>query len=229
MPKPYENLSGKRFGRLTAKERVIRNRKAYWICDCDCGGVTEVTACNLKSAQIKSCGCLKKEHAWSKYGKRKYIQNPYKPDYKKIYVRWQCIKRRCYDSKFSSYRHYGGRGIRMCKEWRDNFQNFYDWIVRSGYKDGLTVDRINNDGDYCPENCRLTDYYTQSRNKRSNINITFCGQTHCLKDWAEILGISYKTISVRYYRKWPTEKLLKELYDVDKSTRTGWGCVDDSQ
>ena len=118
------------------------------------------------------------------------------------------MKERCYNKKCKSYKNYGGRGIKMCKEWEDNPKAFADWAVSNGYEKSLTLDRINNNGDYCPENCRWVTRKEQQRNRRVNVLLSLNGETHVLADWAVILGVSANTISYHLKRG----KTFDEIY-----------------
>ena len=120
------------------------------------------------------------------------------------------MRDRCYNTNRSQYTDYGGRGIVVCQEWLDDFMNFYNWAIDNGYKDGLTIDRINNDGNYEPDNCRWVDSKTQQRNRRNNRNFTYQGETHCLKEWCEILGLRYNTVVNRIHKShWTIEQALE--------------------
>lgn len=110
------------------------------------------------------------------------------------------MKDRCYNKNNSRYARYGGRGIKVCEEWLHDFMAFYNWAINNGYDESLTIDRIDNDGDYCPENCRWATQREQSRNRSSNVAITIGNSTRTLLEWCEIFGLSYSTVSMRYRR-----------------------------
>lgn len=155
-------LSGKQFGKLTVLKRKGTNKhgKTIWECECDCGKHVVVVGSNLVSGGTVSCGCLKNEMVskrFKKHGMRKT----------KIYSKWQNIKRRCIDKKDSHYKYYGGRGISVCEEWlgEHGFENFYKWAMSSGYEDGLSIERKDVNGDYCPENCTWIHLKYQAKNK----------------------------------------------------------------
>lgn len=197
-------MTGQKFGRLTALYRLYNYHKkgVYWLCVCECGNLTEVSSLNLLSYHTTSCGCLQKEmtsKARKKHGKR----------HTKIYGVWQGMKRRCYNKNNPKYPIYGGRGITVCDEWNDDFQAFYNWAMSNGYKNGLTLDRINCDGNYEPNNCRWATQQQQQRNRRNNHNITLNGETHCLLEWCEILGVNYNTVTSRLHYGWSVEKALE--------------------
>lgn len=128
----------------------------------------------------------------------------------RIYFIWKSMKQRCHNKNSSNYERYGGRGIKVCDEWRNDFQNFYNWSIQNGYSDDLTIDRINNDGNYDPSNCRWATAKEQSNNKRNNKHYECNGETHTLGEWGSILGISSATIWARLKRGWSVEKTLTQ-------------------
>ena len=193
----FEDLSGQRFGRLVVIGRDDRDsRKTYFNCKCDCGNVKSVRADSLKAGLIRSCGCMKKEQDRTNLA----ANHLHKMSGTRPYEIWQGIKKRCYNPHDVRYDRYGGRGIKVCDEWRDDFRAFYDWAMQSGYNETLTIDRIDNDGDYCPENCRWSNHQEQARNRSSNIRITIGNATKTLTEWCEIFQLDSKTILARYHR-----------------------------
>ena len=121
---------------------------------------------------------------------------------------WANMIQRCHNPNNRQYSNYGGRGITVCESWRDDYSHFKEWALKSGYAQGLTIDRIDNNDGYSPQNCRWATYKEQSRNKRSNRNITFNGETKCLREWSETVGISVPTISRRLQDGWSIEATL---------------------
>lgn len=152
----------------------------YVQCVCECGNISFKRYNDVKNGNAKSCGCKKKElnrEASTKHGlTSKKGKHP-------IYISWEEMKRRCYNKKSDQYKDYGGRGITVCDEWREHPEVFYKWALDNGWEEGLTIDRIENDGNYEPSNCRWSDRPTQLRNTRRNINLTIFGETKCLQDW----------------------------------------------
>lgn len=139
------------------------------------------------------------------------VKNPnYKhgKSYHPLYIRWKGMKERCYNTNHNSYHNYGARGILMCDEWRDSFESFLNWSISNGYASELTLDRIDNNKGYSPENCRWTDMKVQSNNTRKNVCITFNGETKTLSQWAEQLGGTHYLVAMRLKRGWTVEEAL---------------------
>ena len=199
----YKDISCQKFGRLTALYR-IHNIKGYtkWLCVCECGKFTESNISNLLRGRICSCGCLQKEMA------RKANVKHCKSNTHLYYV-WRSIKYRCYNKNTKAFKNYGARGIAVCDEWLHDFQAFYEWSMSHGYNDTLTIDRIDNNGDYEPSNCRWITMKQQARNRRTNVNYTINGETHCVMDWCKILGLNYKTVYARIKRGWSIERAFE--------------------
>ena len=202
------NLINHKFGRLTViSQEKSKGGKTIWKCLCDCGNITTVTSTNLTCGKINSCGCLRKEQITN----RNTTHNLTKTQ---IYKVWKSIKQRCYNKKLPCYKNYGGRGIFVCKEWKDNFESFYKWSMENGYFEDkgeyktnlLTIDRIDNNKDYSPQNCRWVDRKIQARNKRGVRNIYYNGEELCLSEWCEMLNLNYRTIIGRLSRGWSVEK-----------------------
>ncbi|GHV79777.1 hypothetical protein AGMMS49944_15680 [Spirochaetia bacterium] len=128
----------------------------------------------------------------------------------KLYHTWCNMKARCYEENRSDYKYYGGRGIKVCDEWKNDFFAFRKWSEANGYVDflNLEIDRINNDGDYCPKNCRWSTLVVQHRNRSDNHFITIHGIAHCLSEWCEIYDIKHQTFESRIKRGWSKEKAL---------------------
>lgn len=203
----FEDLTGRRFGRLTVIEIAPRNPSSpstRWYCQCDCGNKTIAYAPMLKNGTKLSCGCLKKERQLmtaTKHGGRRT----------RLYHIWSMMKQRTDNPKHTAYKNYGGKGVRVCTEWHDDFAAFRDWALSSGYKDSLTIDRIDVNGNYEPGNCRWVSKAEQNRNQTRNVRLTYNGETLLMSDWAKRLGISaqalYRRINVL---QWPLERALSE-------------------
>lgn len=194
--KNVKDLTGQRFGGLIVISlQPTESRKTYWICQCDCGEVKIVRSDNLQCGAIKSCGCLKKEQD----KKNLTTHHNHMKSGTIIFKKWQGMKARCYDKHNSRFCRYGGRGITVCEEWKNDFTAFYDWAMDNGYKEDLTIDRIDNDKGYYPENCRWATIKEQCNNRSTNVKITIGNATKTLTQWCEIFNVKYKTINKRYH------------------------------
>lgn len=203
MKKTRCNYEGHKFGRLTVLEYAYtKGKRAFWKCQCECGTVAYINSGNLKSGNSKSCGCLHNEELQKRVTKHGATKT-------RLYNIWHKIIQRCCDPKDSAFKHYGGRGITICDEWRNSFEAFRDWALLNGYSDELTIDRIDNNGNYEPSNCRWATNEIQANNKRTNRMITYDGKTQTVKQWADELGLNYYTLHSRITkRNWSIERAL---------------------
>lgn len=203
----FKDLTGEKIGRLTVIKRVENNKanNAQWLCQCECGKEIITTTANLKRRHSKSCGCLRKEHT-SGINNNFYKHGMYNT---KLYQTWHNMKQRCFNKNSSHYKNYGGRGIKVCDEWLE-FMNFYNWAMSNEYSEELTIDRIDVNGNYEPDNCRWVDNKTQCNNKRNNHLITYNGKTHTMMEWSRLLNIKYDVLRFRLKRGWDIEKALTE-------------------
>jgi hypothetical protein len=210
----FKDLTGMKFGRWTVESFGGKKGHNNWNCRCDCGNEKVVCATTLLANTSKSCGCLRSDFAKSKAfvpkidGKRTAEHNIY-----------HLIRFRCFNNACRCYHRYGGRGITVCKRWRESFLNFLADMGRRPSKKH-SIDRIDNNGSYtcgkCDEcvenewtaNCRWATPSQQIRNQERNHRITFCGETLCVTDWANRLGLKVHTIIVRLIRGWTAEEAL---------------------
>lgn len=201
---PAADLTGLTFGRLTVislKSHPPRRHKR-WNCLCECGETTVVHHGALTSGHTRSCGCLRVEVTTANETTHDDTGSP-------EYVCWQNMKKRCYSQTNISYPAYGGRGIRVCPEWADSYERFLADMGRRPSPQH-SLDRIDNDGHYTPENCRWTDRRTQLRNRSNSRLLTFKGRTQILADWATEIGISDKVLDRRLGLGWSVERALTE-------------------
>lgn len=194
----YEDLTGRRFGRLVVTKRIIKNNKGFWLCVCDCGKIVLMREkTELLSGRRKSCGCYNRDRI-TKHG----------DSYSALYSVWHSMKVRCYTKTSIPYKNYGGRGITVCEKWRNDYTAFRDWALGHGYAKGLTLDRIDNNGNYTPENCRFVDMRTQSNNRRSTRHISYKGITQSVAEWGRTLGVRPELILDRLKKNWPLADAL---------------------
>lgn len=209
----YIDLTGKRFGRWTvigpAEDKVLPSGyvEKMWECVCDCGSVRTVRGKSLRGGISKSCGCLQRELMGDRTRKHGGFGT-------RLYAVWNSMRQRCNNKQHYAYHNYGGRGISICDEWND-FDVFRAWALSSGYREDadrgeLTLDRIDVDGPYAPENCRWADMKDQADNRRSSILVTYHGETKPLVVFAKELGIGYTTAWKRYKNGASIEEVLRK-------------------
>lgn len=197
------DIAGQRFGRLVAIKPVSTDKygQVEWFCQCDCGNGCVTIVNRLRKGKTRSCGCLKDEGNNCRHGMA----------YSRLWRIYSQMKGRCYRESHKRYQDYGGRGITICDEWLgDNgFERFIEWSYSNGYSANLTIDRIDNDKGYFPDNCRWADRKTQGRNTRRNHLMTLNGETKTAIEWSEITGIPYSTLLQRSDAlHWDDEKTL---------------------
>jgi hypothetical protein len=197
------DATGMRFGMLTARTESGRNKfgQVLWLCDCDCGAVSLVPTEALRSGGTKSCGCLKA----SQKGQSRKTGT--------LYHTWRSMMRRCYEASHHAYAGYGGRGIAVCDRWREYLNFEADMRPRPV---GMSLDRIDNDGNYSKENCRWATRVEQANNRRAPITrkdskfIEYNGERLSIREWAERIGLKKATLLVRLKNGWPVERALTE-------------------
>ena len=195
----FTDLTGQIYGRLKVIEfGGYNNHKAVtWKCICECGKEVVVRSDHLRYGRVQSCGCIKKETT-SKRGKDNQKHGMWNT---RIYHIWQRMKQRCDGtSNSNNKKSYFEKGIRVCDEWKESFETFYDWAINNGYDEKLSIDRIDNSKGYCPENCHWVSMKEQSCNRRNNRLITYKGKTQTVSEWAVELGIKPRTLHNRLYR-----------------------------
>ena len=200
----FIDLSGQRFGRLMVLKRVENSNRGQsrFLCKCDCGNETIVHALNLKKGSTKSCGCYRQECGVKNntiHGMTGTL----------VYKIWRLMIARCEDSKEVSYKNYGGRGITVCKQWRYSFETWYADMGEMPTPKH-TLERINNDGNYEPSNCRWATWKEQCNNRRNNHIIEFNGQCKTIAQWSDIIGIPQGTLFARIHAGWTIEKSLTQ-------------------
>lgn len=209
-----KDIAGHKYNRLTVIEfaGLDRYSKAQWICKCDCGNLTVVNGSRITSGLTKSCGCLQKEIAHNRELRRNQIKYSCRPA--RLYSVWNNMKQRCTNPDNPAYLRYGAQGIELYADWMD-FEKFMEWAYSSGYDDSLTIDRIDNDKGYYPENCRWVDKIIQGQNRRNVILVEYRGEVQPLSKLAREHGIKPHTARGRYYQGWSIDKILETPLNED--------------
>ena len=199
------NLIGRRFGKLTVVEQDGKDNSGHttWKCKCDCGKMTIARGSHLKNGDIQSCGCIGKEELIARSTKHGL-------EHTRLYRIWQGMLIRCYNPKANRYSRYGGRGIIVCDEWRNDLKAFCDWAYSNGYKDNLTLERKDNNGPYSPENCEWATQKEQMNHTSRSRYVTINGITRTVSQWAEANGIKKSAIYSRLKLGWDIERAVTE-------------------
>lgn len=194
------DIAGQRFGRLIATRPVMLGTgHSKWLCVCDCGKLTEVRSNHLRTGAIQSCGCFQREATSAATSSHRMTRTP-------TYVAWQGMKARCQNARRKDWHLYGGRGIKVCERWEDFALFLEDMGERPP---GMTLDRVDANGNYTPDNCRWATPSDQARNRRCNVVIEHQGQRRTMAEWCELKGIAQSTLWNRLNRLgWPVERAL---------------------
>lgn len=208
-----ENLIGKKFNYLTVLEKVEHKdkRHSYYLCRCDCGNEKVIRSDCLKDKRYVSCGCYNRSKT---KGQKALIHGQSRT---KLYHVWAGMKNRCNSKNCYSSKWYRDKGIRVCEEWLE-FEPFYEWCMNNGYRKGLTIDRIDYNGNYEPSNCRWVTMQEQNFNTSRNVRLTYNGRTYCMQQWADILGVNRNTFW-RYIR-------VKNMSVQDVINKCNIKCID---
>lgn len=194
--KKIKDITGQKFGYLVAVKFIKReNNRTYWLCRCECGNECIAYTSQLAKGDKVSCGCKQnKIHGLT---------------YTRLHTIWDSMKKRCFDSNRREYKWYGGKGITVCDEWKNSFISFYEWATTNGYREDLSIDRIDHNGNYEPSNCRWVDSKAQSHNKSNNHWITYQGKTKLVSEWAKDYGMDTGTLCWRLKNGWDLGKALE--------------------
>lgn len=199
--KKFKDLTGIKFGKLTVIKFEGREKRfLMWLCKCDCGNEKIIRGTSLTCVKnpTLSCGC-------NHIGRGNIIHSSSKT---RLYNIWRNMKTRCYDTKATFYKRYGKRGITICDEWKENFKTFKKWSLENGYSDNLEIDRIDNNGNYEPSNCKWATRKEQNNNKSNNHFVEINGETKTLKQWCEYKKIPYVTVTTRIHRGMDDKKAI---------------------
>ena len=198
----FIDLTGQKFGKLTVIERAESSStgKTRWLCECECGNRKIVLRDSLRRGKTISCGC-------NYFVSNKERNKTHGLTGTRLHRIWSSMKQRCNNPTAHSFELYGGRGITVCEEWQNSFDAFYEWSMANGYADNLTIDRIEGNGNYCPENCRWDTMQTQQNNRANNRKVIYKGKEYTLSKLAEELNISSATLAWRLNHGWNENEL----------------------
>ena len=210
-------MVGNRYGRLLVIEELERYRNAagkterVFLCRCDCGNKKIIKMHTLRSGNAISCGCYRKEFISS-------AKSTHRMSGTKIYRVWRSMRRRCNVPTDKAFVNYGARGITVCAEWESDFNEFYKWAISNGYNEGLTIERIDNNKGYSPDNCKWIPRCEQNKNRRMNHYLAYGGRKKTLQEWANEIGVNRCTLRdycKRYCDKQAVEKAIEMKRMVD--------------
>ena len=204
---PLDSIVGQVIGRLTVLwERPVRRNGRTWLCRCACGRLILVNHYNLAKLHTQSCGCLKRDKTVRRFTTHGHSSDGH---CSRTYIIWEAMKRRCYTPRQPNYARYGGRGITVCDKWRDSFEAFLGDMGEC--PQDYSIERIDNDGPYCKDNCRWATPTEQGNNKRNNVMLTHDGKTLTLAQWSRETGFDYKVLHSRLYAlHWSPERALTQ-------------------
>lgn len=190
---------GMQRGRLTVIGEAARRDGIVWDCRCDCGAIVQRRTSQLNRSKAPHCGCSRPQRTHGLFGTH-------------LYSCYRNMLSRCYNPNVDRYSRYGGRGIRVCDAWRSSFEAFAAWADAAGYNPDLSLDRIEVDGSYGPENCRWVDMLTQARNRGSTRRLTWDGETLTVREWAEKLSVPYDAMQLRVTRGWSADRIFTQPF-----------------
>lgn len=203
------DLTGQKFGLLTALYQNGKSKSGHylWHCQCECGNECDVPTSSLRSGNTRSCGCLQPKKAREAH--LKHGDSPFGQKATKLYFVWGGMKNRCTYKGHVEFKNYGQRGISVCKEWASDYATFRDWALANGYKEGLQLDRIDNDKGYSPENCRFVTRLENAQNRGDTIRVMFKGEKRTITEIAKMTGLPRRLIYQRVYHNCSEENLSK--------------------
>ena len=188
----FKDMTGQKIGRLTVLklDHINNENRAMWLCECECGKTVVVNGKRLRRGLTKSCGCYSVDKSTERIVE---LNTTHGKTHTRLYRVWRSMRTRCEDEAANNYMGYGGRGIKVCKEWRDDFGAFYRWAMQNGYNENAkrgetTIDRIDNDKGYSPNNCRVVNLKVQANNRRNTRFFVHNGERKSLREWAEHYG-----------------------------------------
>ena len=213
MRKRAWDMTGQKIGRLYVVKRVgAWDKQVWWLCKCDCGNEKIICGAVLRNPKVRSCGCVYKETRQA-VARASIAKEKHGDSFARLYFVWGDMKARCYNPNSISFKNYGARGITVCEEWKNDYSAFKKWAIENGYNENAkrgecTLDRIDIDKHYSPDNCRWAEMKVQSNNRRNTPMVTINGYTAPITEWAEKANIPRHLIYSRYRRGWSGEELI---------------------
>ena len=210
------DMLGKKFGRLTVIALHRLDKGKYWLCQCECGGITLKRTGDLnwsiKKRRKIGCGCTRKESIKKAAEASRQVNTKHGLNHSKLHYMYDNMRKRCYRPGTNRYERYGGRGIGICDEWRNDRSEFYRWALENGWQEGMSIDRINVDGHYSPSNCRFIPIGRQSSNTSRNRFLCWRGRKQTVSDWARELGIRSSALQHRVDRGWSLDRIFTQPF-----------------
>ena len=217
----FIDLTGQRFGRWTVIDRGADHFTksgrpiVMWHCKCDCGAMRDVDGFSLRNGKSASCGCYRSDVSRELTVCRNKRNSKYNgPFDKRLYQIWYGMNARCYEKSHKSYSCYGGRGITVCSEWKNDYVSFRKWAIENGYSDKLTIDRIDVNGNYTPQNCRWATIKEQGNNRRTNHIVEANGERRTLTQWAETFGVRLDRVQYYVKRGYSGENFYRKMMSL---------------
>ena len=215
MPRKAIDMSGERYGKLVVLTQAgIQNKQMMWNCICDCGVRFVASGNSIRRGKTLSCGCVYKQSR-PEIARKSIAKVKHGDSFERLYFVWNDIKSRCNNPNDISYKHYGARGIKVCEEWEKDYTAFKSWAILNGYNKNAkrgecSIDRIDVNGNYSPENCRWISSKEQCNNKTNTIFIEIGGIRKTTSEWAELTGLRRDLIYSRYKRGWKGEEIISK-------------------
>ncbi|PTE79287.1 hypothetical protein [Staphylococcus gallinarum] len=208
-----KDMVGYRFNgcKVLKRNGVNKDNRAIWVCVCKCGNIFQATGKSIRNGHVKSCGCYRKKVT----GKQGRKNKTHGDTNTRLYNIYRGMKQRCYYTNAQNYEKYGDKGIKICEEWLEDFSNFKRWSLKNGYGENLSIDRIDNNGNYEPDNCRWVDAKTQTRNRSITKRAIFQGELLTLGEISEITGMSFSKVHYMYKQGMNFDEVKRTIKQAD--------------
>ena len=212
-----DDLTGRRFGRLTVSGVAGRSDGILWACECECGGKHQAKTGHLKAGAVQSCGCLVVDVAKENVKAANKKNTTHGMSHSRLDEIFKNMLARCYKPQNKRWDRYGGRGIKVCDQWRENRSAFFCWALANGYEASRSIDRIDVNGDYTPKNCRWATTRQQANNTSRSVHLTWHNETATVTEWAAKLGVRASALQHRVDRGWPEDRIFTQPFREDRT------------